>query len=336
VVTKALRARPIRSVLEGVFRMRFLPFRSFLACSLALVLGLPGSALAAAPGKSKSSKPGKGEASETEKDPGDPSVPPAEHAGSPRVGRVFVDAGGLGDAGPVIGGRATLAGKGALQGQGVTHTDAPAGPELQVTLKERDAGGYRVDYVIVYDGKPVKNGAGGFDCQLCTEDELVEKVEALVIQVAPKMVVPEPETDGGSDTEPDVEDPDDDGGSGSHDGNGGGGGTVEDGDPNGLRGMGKAGIALMVVGGLGVIGGVPLLVIQPLPVENDPLQATKARNTKPMGGAMLGVGAAVLVTGVVLLALDRKLAKARRTKAAAMVHPWLRADGGGVGVVGRF
>jgi hypothetical protein len=43
----------------------------------------------------------------------------------------------------------------------------------------------------------------------------------------------------------------------------------------------------------------------------------------------------VLITGAVLLALDRKQAKAR-TKAAAMVHPWFHADGGGVGVVGRF
>ena len=316
--------------------MRSLPFRSVLACSLAFVLGLPGGAFAAAPGKSKSSKPGKGEASATEKDPGDPNVPPPEYEGPPRVGRVFVDAGGLGDAGPVLGGRATLAGKGALQGQGVTHTDAPAGPELQVTLKERDAGGYRVDYVIVYDGKPVKNGAGGFDCQLCTEDELVEKVEALVIQVAPKMVVPEPETDDGAGTgEPDVKDPDDGGGSGPRDGNGGGGGTLQDDDPNGLRGMGKAGIGLLVVGSLGVIGGIPLMIIQPLPVKDDPLQATKARDTTPLGGAVLGVGAAALVTGAVLLALDRKRAKARRTK-AAMVHPWLRADGGGVGVAGRF
>jgi hypothetical protein len=330
-------------VLDRVFRMRSTPFRSVLAGSLVLALGLPGGAVAAAPGSKSKSKSSKGEAvakdpgkgSQTEKDPGDPSVPPPEHEGPPRVGRVFVDAGGLGDAGPVIGGRATLVGKGALQGQGVGHTDAPAGPELQVTLKERDAGGYRVDYVIVYDGTPVKNGAGGFDCQLCTEDELIEKVEALAIQVAPKMVVPVAEPDDGPGPGPDVGDPDGGNGTDPDGGNGNGNGNGNDEDPNALRGMGKAGVALLVVGGLGVVSGVPLLIIDPIPVKNDPERATKAWNTKPLGGAVLGIGVAVLVTGAVLLALDRKQAKARR-KSVTMVHPWLGPNGVGVGMVGRF
>jgi hypothetical protein len=324
-------------VLDRVFRMRSTSFRSVLAGSLVLALGLPGSALAAAPGsKSKSSKPAKSEGSETDKDPGDPSVPPPEHGGPPRVGRVFVDAGGLGDAGPVIGGRATLVGKGALQGQGVTHTDAPAGPELQVTLKERDAGGYRVDYVIVYDGTPTKNGSGGFDCQLCTEDELVEKVEALVIQVAPKMVVPEPESDGGPGPDPDVKD-DGGGGTDPDGGHGNGGGTVTDEDPNALRGLGKAGIALVVVGGLGAITGVSLVAITPKHFPMGDAQADQIRTTRPPGWGALGGGVAALVVGAVLLAVDRKQAKRRAAgKAEARVHPWLAPQGAGLGVVGRF
>lgn len=316
--------------------MRPTPFRSVLACSLVLALGLPSGALAAPGSKSKSAKsatkdPGKG--AETEKDPGDPSVPPPDHEGPPRVGRVFVDASGLGDAGPVIGGRATLTGKGALEGQGVTLTDAPAGPELQVTLKERDAGGYRVDYVIVYDGKPTKNGSGGFDCQLCTEDELVEKVEALVIQVAPKMVVPAAEPEDGPDGPgPDVKDPD--GGNGRDPDHGNGKDPIVDDEPGGLGTLGKTGVALSVVGGLGAIAGVALLVIKPIPVEGDPANATMARNTKPLGGGVLGAGAAVLITGIALLVVDRK--RAKQGKAAAMVHPWFGSGQAGIGVVGRF
>lgn len=332
-----------------VLRMRSTPFRSLLAGSLVLALGLPGGALAAPGSKSKSAKSAKGDGAAkdpgkgavTEKDPGDPSVPPPANDGPPRIGRVFVDASGLGDAGPVIGGRATLIGKGALQDQGVTHTDAPAGPELQVTLKERDAGGYRVDYVIVYDGKPTKNGSGGFDCQLCTEDELVEKVEALVIQVAPKMVVPKDEPDQGTgDGGGDVKDPDDGNGGGS--GHGNDPDPITDEDPGRLRGMGKAGVGLLVVGGIGAITGITLVVLPPTSFPTGDPNAANLRTTRPPGFGVLGGGVAVLVVGAVLLGLDRKQAKRRAAaglpakRSQALVHPWLGPEGAGVGVVGRF
>lgn len=328
--------------------MRSTPFRSLVVGALALALGLPGGALAAPSSKSKSAKsaksegaakdPGKG--TETEKDPGDPSVPPPEQDGPPRVGRVFVDASGLGDAGPVIGGRATLTGKGALQAQGVTYTDAPAGPELQVSLKERDAGGYRVDYVIVYDGKPTKNGSGGFDCQLCTEDELVEKVEALVIQVAPKMVVPKEEPEDGPGDGPgnDVEDPDHD--NGRDPDHGTDPDPIAD-DDSGLRGMGKAGVGLLVAGGLGAIAGITLVVLPPKTFPTGDPNAANIKTTRPPGWGVLGGGVAAVVVGAVLLGLDRKQAKRRataglRAKPQALVHPWLGPEGAGVGVVGRF
>lgn len=310
-----------------------------------LALGLPGGALAAPGSKSKSAKSAKGDGAAkdpgkgavTEKDPGDPSVPPPANDGPPRIGRVFVDASGLGDAGPVIGGRATLIGKGALQDQGVTYTDVPAGPELQVTLKEREAGGYRVDYVIVYDGKPTKNGSGGFDCQLCTEDELVEKVEALVIQVAPKMVVPEDEPDQGTgDGGGDVTDPDG--------GNGGGSGgndpdPITDEDPSRLGPKGKAGIGLLVVGGIGVITGVTLVAIPDWEGENGTRDASKLFSAKNPGYGALGGGAAFLIVGAVLLGLDRAQAKRRagaKNGARLHPHPWFGPQGAGLGVTGRF
>lgn len=315
--------------------MRVTLLRSVFACSLAFALGLPGGALAAAP-KSSKSKPGKGKGEgEAEKDPGDPSVPPAPHDGAPRIGRLFVDADGLGSSGPVIAGRSMRAGTGALEGQSVTITDAPAGPELRVKLTMRDAGGYRVEYEIVYDGKTVKDGTGGFDCQLCTEDELVEKVEALAVQVAPKLVVPkdDPVVGPGNEPDPDGTDPDEDGN--------GGGGTitrpVTDGDPNGLGVKGKAGVALIVVGGLGAIAGVTMVALKPTYLEQGNPEAFKYRSTDPPGYVALGIGAAALITGAVLLGLDRKQAKKRSaSKTAALVHPWMGPQGAGVGVVGRF
>lgn len=319
--------------------MRSTPFRSLLAGSLVLALGLPGGALAAPGSKSKSAKSAKGDAAAkdpgkgTEKDPGDPSVPPPAYDGPPRIGRVFVDASGLGDAGPVIGGRATLIGKGALQDQGVTYTDVPAGPELQVTLRERDAGGYRVDYVIVYDGKPTKNGSGGFDCQLCTEDELVEKVEALVIQVAPKMVVPEEEPEGEEPdrTDPDSTRPDDTIGPKTD--------PLTDEDPSRLGPKGKAGIGLLVVGGVGVLTGVVLVALPDWEGKNGTRDASKLFNAKNPGYGVLGGGAAFLIVGAVLLGLDRAQAKRRAgTKKEARLHPhpWFGPQGAGLGVTGRF
>jgi len=316
--------------------MRPTPLRSVLACSLALALGVPSSsALAAAPSKSSKSKPGKsgkGDDDVAEKDSGDSKVPPPPGDGPPRIGRLYVDADGLGSAGPVIAGRAMRAGTTGLQGQSVEITDAPAGPELRIKLSVRDAGGYRVEYEIIYDGKTTKDGTGGFDCQLCTEDELVEKVEALAIQVAPKLFVPEPESDPDP-TDPDVTDPDERG-------NGNGGHSdpdpITDEDPNALRGMGKAGIGLLVVGGLGAITGVSLLVVKPkgFPVGD---QADKVRSTHPPGWVVLGVGAGALVVGAVLLGVDRKRAKKRAAnKAGALLHPWLGPQGAGLGVVGRF
>lgn len=312
--------------------------RSVLACSLAFALGLPGSALAAAPSKSKSSKPttaAKGE--ETVKDPGDPSVPPVTHDGAPRIGRVWVDAEGIGAGGPVVAGRAMRAGRGGLESQAVTITDAPAGPELRVKLSERDAGGYRVEYEIIYDGKTIKNGTGGFDCQLCTEDELIEKVEALAVQVAPKMVVPQAEADPGpgpgpgpgpDEKDPDEKDPDEIGGSD----------PIVDENPNALGTKGKAGIGLLVVGGLGVLTGVVLVVLPPLeefPTGHE--NAAYIKSTRPPGWGVLGGGVAAAVVGAVLLGLDRKQAKRRAAgKTEARVHPWFGPNGAGVGVVGRF
>lgn len=316
--------------------MRVTLLRSVLACSLAFALGVPGGALAAAPSKSaKSSKPGKGKADGAEKDPGDPSVPPPPNDGPARIGRLFVDADGLGSNGPAIAGRAMRVGTGALEGQSVTITDAPAGPELRIKLTTRDAGGYRVEYEIVYDGKTVKDGTGGFDCQLCTQDELVEKVEALAVQVAPKLVIPKEEPEIGPGPGPDVDGPGPD-----EDGNGGGGGTVTppitDDDPNALRGMGKAGVGLLVVGGLGTIAGITMVA---LPLKEFPAghkRADQLQTTRPPGYAALGIGAGALIVGAVLLGLDRKQAKQRAKKTAALVHPWVGPRGAGIGVVGRF
>ncbi|MCA9708826.1 MAG: hypothetical protein KDK70_23480 [Myxococcales bacterium] len=220
----------------------------------------------------------------------------------------------------------------------MSPTDAPAGPELRVEIRYRDSGGYQVEYEIVYDGDTVDDGRGSFECQLCTEDELIEKVEALAKQVAPKMVVPQ-EDDGPLDPEIDIG-PEVDGGNGGH---GTGDPTGGDEEPGKLQGMGKAGIGLLVVGGAAAITGVGLLIRGEKPYDVDNEKATNLATTVPHGAGLLAGGGALLIVGAVLLGIDRKRAKERRAAAArskgapeAVLHPWLSPQGGGVGVTGRF
>lgn len=314
--------------------MRCFALSSILACSLVLAT-VPQGALAAAPTKAKTAKKKKG------KDPGAESpageVPEPGPGDSQRVGRIFIDANGLGDAGPVLAGRTTRVAEGAFEAESVKLTDAPAGPELRVTLRFRDSGGYQAEYEIVYDGDVIEDGSGSFECQLCTEDELVEKVEALARQVAPKMMVPkEPEEEPDPKEDPDPKgDPD---GKGPQD-------PIGDENPGRLEKMGKAGVGLLVVGGLASVAGVVLLARHSTGFEAGDPNADKILSTHQPGGGVLGGGLGLVIVGAVLLGIDRKRAKKNQStsdssgpspKVEASVHPWFGGRGGGLGVTGRF
>ncbi len=286
-----------------------------IACSLACATAWPQGALAAAASTSAASG---AEATESVPDPDEE-----------RVGRVFVEADGLGEAGPVLAGRSTKVAEEALTAESVTLTDAPAGPELRITLSFRDAGGYQASYEIVYDNEVIEDGTGGFECQLCTEDELIEKVEALAKQVSPKLVVPkepEPEGEGGGGIEP----------------NGGGGESnttqpPDDGevDPP-SKGLRAGGIALVVTGGLVAVGGVVLLVLPPSEVD-EPSGDQQVVNTRPLGGLALGGGLVLAAVGATMWGIYAKRKKDSGAKEkSVVVVPWLDRGAAGVGVTGRF
>ncbi|MEM9460923.1 MAG: hypothetical protein AAGF11_42560 [Myxococcota bacterium] len=109
-----------------------------------------------------------------------------------------------------------------------------------------------------------------------------------------------------------------------------------------LAAMGKAGVGLLVVGGVVVNAGVALLIRQPTYFPRDDPQATYLTTTRPAGWALLGSGVATVVVGAVLLGVERSRARsrsnrvARSRRRAVVAHPWVAPGSGGVGLLGRF
>jgi hypothetical protein len=91
--------------------------------------------------------------------------------------------------------------------------------------------------------------------------------------------------------------------------------------------MGQIGVASIVVGGAVAITGAAFIGVGTTRPELDP---TQLRNWRPPGYALLGVGAAVLVTGVALLVVDRK--RGRGLAISPMMAPRLA----GVVAEGKF
>ena len=92
--------------------------------------------------------------------------------------------------------------------------------------------------------------------------------------------------------------------------------------------MGKSGIALLAVGTVGLGVGIGLVAVGERTVSGDQFERV---NYRPGGFATLGVSAAMLVTGAVLLVVDRRRAN-KTTSLAPFTGPGLT----GLSVSGRF
>jgi hypothetical protein len=92
--------------------------------------------------------------------------------------------------------------------------------------------------------------------------------------------------------------------------------------------MGKAGIALTVIGAAGLGVGIGLALS---PARPHPDRPTDEIATQLPGYVTLGIGAAVLVTGVALIIVDRTRAKKRTTLA-----PTLGRGTAGILLSGKF
>jgi len=161
-------------------------------------------------------------------------------------------------------------------------------------------------------------------CEYCTETDLVSRTIEAIGKLLPAL-------DGGSDTtEPPPPEPvpSED----THDPNADDGTKTGRAKDNKLGPMGIAGAVGLGLGAATIMPGV-IFAVRADTSENARFGDTQFRSTKTAGYALIGVGAAVFVTGAALLIVDRVRAKKRPAeKASALVVP----APGGLSVVGRF
>lgn len=235
---------------------------------------------------------------------------------SPVRTSVEVDTSEVGESGPVIARRIRERSDVVLRQEGVLPSRGEEDPVVLVTVMELvgEDPGYAFDLRAQRDGQDLLH-TERFQCRLCTETELVSEVEsrlaAIVGQLGAKQAeAAEPPATESEPPRPAAVEPE----------------PARDAH-EGLGPLGKAGIGVLVTGTVGLGVGIGLAARKDTPQRI----ATKQTSTKPPGYALIGVGAALAITGGVLLVLDRK--RARRRTAFA---PWLDPTGAGLAVAGRF
>ena len=232
---------------------------------------------------------------------------PAFAVEAPMRAALEVDASQAGEGHDVIERRVEERGAVVLRDAGILPAQSRDDPSIEVSIAEVGSGdpGYRYRVAILGEEGWSTEGT----CQLCTEGELVQIVEGALAEAASHLprhtepsAAPTTTTTTPSPTT-----------------------TTTDRAP--LRPMGKAGVGL-VVGGATLLGiGIGLAVAQPRVKDDAPLEKT---TTRPPGYALVGIGAAAVITGAVLLSIERT--DARRTALA----PTFGRGSAGVVLTGRF
>ncbi|MCA9708083.1 MAG: hypothetical protein KDK70_19685 [Myxococcales bacterium] len=208
----------------------------------------------------------------------------------------------------------------------------PPGAEPLAGTVHIEVTGVLYDYRVTLSTTRRGNTVGAPDewtCD-CSNDELLEKIEARIPGIASRLEVQEepdapgePGIDGdparGTESTPTA------------------GHSDADGSAGRLGPVGGVGVALMTLGVLGVATGVPLIVLDehPKPPSGEAWGRIPTRRYRPPGIVTAGVGAAVLVSGIIVYALRERIGH-RRADAAVLVPSLDASDRLGVHVHGRF
>jgi hypothetical protein len=250
--------------------------------------------------------------------PVDPTTPPgATHevgpgsdtsdtdANAPVIGRagLEIDTSRAGPAGPVLMSRLEELGNLELRRAEILPRRTGDDPVIQIRVELR--GEENDTYVIFSEGSLRE-----IVCTLCTEGETVERARSELLRLVPFVRARFRPTTVPSDPKqvltPNPAPPPD-----KHTGT-----------------FGKVGIGLLAGGALAFGTGLGLALKQPKPDPDDPLREI---STHPAGYAVLAVGAAAIVSGAVLLILDRRPPR-RSARLAPLLHPATT----GLQIVGRF
>lgn len=206
-----------------------------------------------------------------------------------------IDTNEAGSAGPIIHERLDELGNRQLRRAEVLPGRGPRDAWIRLTVRALpgEEPGYVIASGLFVDGEPVGDSAHETECRLCTEGEVVERgtaeIERLVPFVRDHAQAERDAQVKAAEPPPVVKE--------------------EPPPPRTLAARGKAGVGLLAGGGVVAAIGLGLAIRQPRP---DPEMPLTEITTRPAGFAMLGVGAAALITGAVLLALDRKASAPRR------------------------
>jgi hypothetical protein len=221
---------------------------------------------------------------------------------------VAVDTSATGEAGPAIRRRVQERADVVLRRAGVMPGRGPQDPTINVVIREKrgEDPGWEYTITVSRSDEPMPTGETT-ECDLCTETELVDAIEGRLATVAAELEAQQSPAGTGDVNDDGVDDdvaptrPIDPGPTR---------------DPKKLAAKGKAGAALLAVGGSGLVAGIVLAVLPPRDADGKP---TKDVFTDTPGYVLIGVSAGVLIVGAVLLGLDRREAK-RQSKLRARMQ----------------
>lgn len=221
-----------------------------------------------------------------------------------------IDTAEAGPSGPIIVSRMEELGNYELRRAEILPSRLGTDPviRIRVSLQPGASDVFLIRSDVAVRGESIEGSVHDVSCSLCTESEVVERARGEIVRLAPfvRSLFKKPDEPKPPDPKPEAPKP----------------------GPAPLTNMGKAGIGLLAGGTLATAAGLGLSLAKEPADANMPLNKITIH---PAGYGILGVGVAALITGTVLLVLDRR--KARRN---VQLAPTAGAGSTGLVLLGRF
>jgi len=221
-----------------------------------------------------------------------------------------IDTAEAGPSGPIIVSRMEELGNYELRRAEILPSRLGTDPviRIRVSLQPGASDVFLIRSDVAVRGESVDGSVHDVSCSLCTESEVVERARGEIVRLAPfvRSLFKKPDEPKPPEPKPEGPKP----------------------GPAPLTNMGKAGIGLLAGGTLATAAGLGLSLAEEPADANMPLNKITIH---PAGYAILGVGIAALVTGTVLLVLDR-----RKAKRNVQLAPTAGANSTGLVLLGRF